>query len=252
MDFASNKEDVTGGINRENMMKLKPMVFALAGLLSAVAFADDKVSLLTTNQQMVSYSIGVDLGRNMAKQKLDLDINSLAMGLKDGFSANKLQLSDEKMKEVLMNFQKDYISKRNAEMQVKSDKNAKIGLDFLENNKKQKGVVTTPSGVQYKVDVVGTGEKPTENDTVTVDYTGTLINGQVFDSSEKQGHPISFKVNQVIKGWTEVLQLMPVGSTWQVYIPAHLAYGAQAVGSMIGPNETLIFKIHLISVQKAK
>jgi FKBP-type peptidyl-prolyl cis-trans isomerase FklB len=235
----------------ENIMKLKPMVFALAGLMTTAVFAADAASDLTSNQQMVSYSIGVDLGRNMAKQKLDLDINSLSAGLKDGFSGTQLKLSEDKMKEVLMSFQKEFVAKRNAEVQQKAQQNLKAGQDFLANNKKQPGVVTLPDGLQYKVMTMGTGPKPTQTDTVKVDYTGTLINGTVFDSSEKQGQPISFKVNQVIKGWTEVLQLMPVGSTWQVFIPADLAYGAQAVGNVIGPNETLIFTIHLISIEKA-
>ena len=232
-------------------MKLKPMVFALAGLMTTAVFAADAASDLTSNQQMVSYSIGVDLGRNMAKQKLDLDINSLSAGLKDGFSGTQLKLSEDKMKEVLMSFQKEFVAKRNAEVQQKAQQTLKAGQDFLANNKKQPGVVTLPDGLQYKVMTMGTGPKPTQTDTVKVDYTGTLINGTVFDSSEKQGQPISFKVNQVIKGWTEVLQLMPVGSTWQVFIPADLAYGAQAVGNVIGPNETLIFTIHLISIEKA-
>jgi FKBP-type peptidyl-prolyl cis-trans isomerase FklB len=232
-------------------MKLKPIVFALAGLITTAVFAADAASNLTSNQQMVSYSIGVDLGRNMAKQKLDLDINSLTAGLKDGFVGSQLKLSDDKMKEVLMSFQKEFISKRNAEVQQKSQQNLKSGQDFLANNKKQAGIVTLPDGLQYKVVTMGTGPKPTETDTVKVDYTGTLINGTVFDSSEKQGQPISFKVNQVIKGWTEILQLMPVGSTFQVFIPSDLAYGAQAVGNVIGPNETLIFTIHLISIEKA-
>jgi len=232
-------------------MKLKPIVFALASLTTTAVFAADAASDLTNNQQMVSYSIGVDLGRNMAKQKLDLDINSLASGLKDGFAGSQLKLSDDKMKEVLMNFQKEFMSKRNAEVQEKGQQNLKSGQDFLANNKKQAGVVTLPDGLQYKVMTMGTGPKPTSTDTVKVDYTGTLINGTVFDSSEKQGQPISFKVNQVIKGWTEILQLMPVGSTFQVFIPSDLAYGAQAVGNVIGPNETLIFTIHLISIEKA-
>ena len=151
-----------------------------------------------------------------------------------------------------MNFQKDFVAKRNAEIAEKAQKNLKDGQTYLDNNKKQTGIVTLPSGLQYKIKTAGKGEKPGADDTVTVDYEGRLINGKVFDSSEKQGHPISFKVNQVIPGWTEVLQLMPVGSTWEVFIPANLAYGAQAVGPMIGPNETLIFNIHLISVQKKK
>lgn len=230
-------------------MKLKSIIMVGASLLSTAVFADD-AKTLTTNQQMVSYSIGVDLGKNMAKQKLDVDINALALGLQHGFSGTPLLLSDEKMKEVLMNFQKEFIAKKNAEVAVKAQENQKAGVAFLADNKKKPGVVTLPSGLQYKVVTMGTGAKPKSDDTVTVEYKGTLINGKVFDSSENAGHPISFKVNQVIKGWTEILQLMPVGSTFDVYIPSDLAYGSQAVGSVIGPNETLIFNIHLISIDK--
>jgi FKBP-type peptidyl-prolyl cis-trans isomerase FklB len=231
-------------------MKLKVLAIA-TGLTAFTAFAAEEIKTdLATPQQQVSYSIGVDLGRNMAKQKLDLDINALSMGLKNGFLNQPLLLSDEKMKEVLMNFQKDFIAKRNEEMMMKAQNNLKEGQAFLEANKKKQGVTTLASGLQYKVLTMGKGAKPTADDTVTVEYKGSLINGKVFDSSEKAGHPISFKVNQVIKGWTEILPMMPVGSTFEVYIPANLAYGQQAVGSMIGPNETLIFNIHLVSIDK--
>ncbi len=231
-------------------MKLKPIGVALSLLLSSASFA--QTMTLDTNQQKVSYSIGADLGRNIKKQGLDVDINALSKGLQDGFAGGQMLLTDEQMKEVLMNFQKEFIAKRTAEMEQVAQKNSDTGKTFLENNKKQPGVVTLADGLQYKIITAGKGEKPGPNDTVTVNYTGKLINGQVFDSSDKQGHPISFQVNQVIKGWTEVLQLMPVGSTWEVYIPADLAYGAQAVGPMIGPNETLIFNIQLLSIEKKK
>jgi FKBP-type peptidyl-prolyl cis-trans isomerase FklB len=231
-------------------MKLKAIALATSLIALSAYAAEESKTDLTTQQQMVSYSIGVDLGRNMAKQKLDLDMNALSMGLKNGFLNQPLKLSDEKMKEVLMNFQKDFIAKRNSEMMKKSQDNLKEGQAFLEANKKKQGVITTASGLQYKVITMGKGAKPTAEDNVTVEYKGSLIDGNVFDSSEKAGHPVSFKVNQVIKGWTEILPMMPVGSTFEVYIPADLAYGQQAVGSMIGPNETLIFNIHLVSIDK--
>lgn len=230
-------------------MKLMTLVMATS-MVSMTVYADNAKTDLSTPKQMVSYSIGVDLGRNMAKQNLDLDMNALSMGLQNGFLNQPLLLSDEKMKEALMNFQKEFIAKRNAEMMTKSQNNLKAGQAFLDANKKKQGVVTLPSGLQYKVVSMGKGAKPGADDNVTVDYKGSLINGTVFDSSEKAGHPVSFKVNQVIKGWTEILQLMPVGSTFEVYIPADLAYGQQAVGSLIGPNETLVFNIHLISIDK--
>lgn len=242
---------MTSGIKKQgDEMKLKPLVMVLSGLFCAAAMAQSPSTQLKSDMDKISYSIGVDLGRNIKKQGLDLSMPSLSKGLEDGYKGSPSLMTDDQMKEVLMNFQKDFVAKRNAEVAAKAEKNLKEGQTFLDNNKKESGVVTLPSGLQYKIKTAGKGEKPSADDTVTVDYEGRLINGKVFDSSQKQGHPISFKVNQVIPGWTEILQLMPVGSTWEVYIPASLAYGAQAVGPMIGPNETLIFNIHLISVQK--
>ncbi|MDQ5884064.1 MAG: FKBP-type peptidyl-prolyl cis-trans isomerase FklB [Pseudomonadota bacterium] len=229
-------------------MNLKPLWLSLSVLISASVCAQAPV--LDTDMKKVSYSIGVDLGRSIKKQNLDLDMSVLVKGLQEGYAGGATLLSDDQMKEVLTNFQKQFIAKKNAEMEAMAKKNLDTGKAFLENNKKQSGIVTLADGLQYKIITAGKGAKPGPNDTVTVNYTGKLINGQVFDSSDKQGHPISFQVNQVIKGWTEVLQLMPVGSTWEVYIPADLAYGQQAVGPMIGPNETLIFSIQLLSIQK--
>ena len=229
-------------------MNLKPLWLSLSVLMSANIYA--QAPALDTDTKKVSYSIGVDLGRSIKKQNLDLDMAVLVKGLQDGCAGGTTLLSDAEMKEVLTNFQKQFIAKKNAEMEALAKKNLDTGKAFLENNKKQPGVITLADGLQYKIVTPGKGEKPGPNDTVSVNYTGKLINGQVFDSSDKQGHPISFQVNQVIKGWTEVLQLMPVGSTWEVYIPADLAYGQQAVGPMIGPNETLIFTIQLLSIKK--
>lgn len=130
-----------------------------------------------------------------------------------------------------------------------AEKAKQDGTAFMEKNKTEAGMVTLPSGLQYKVMEAGTGKKPSKNDTVTVDYEGTLLNGAVFDSSYKRGQPASFPVSGVIAGWQEALQLMPMGSTWMLYIPPELAYGKAGAGGMIGPNETLVFKVHLISVQ---
>ncbi len=133
--------------------------------------------------------------------------------------------------------------------QTSTQQTVTSGDAFLASNKVKPGVVTTPSGLQYKVIVAGTGPKPTANDTVTVHYAGTLINGTEFDSSYKRGQPATFAVNQVIPGWVEALQLMPVGSTWELYIPANLAYGQQGAPPAIGPNETLIFKVQLLGIK---
>jgi FKBP-type peptidyl-prolyl cis-trans isomerase FklB len=165
-------------------------------------------------------------------------------------SGGTLLLTEQQMKDVLNKFQKDLMAKRTADFNKKSEENKTKGEAFLAQNKAKPGVVTLPDGLQYKIITPGTGAKPTKEDTVTVEYKGQLIGGEVFDSTDKSGKPATFKLSQVIPGWTEALQLMPAGSTWEIYVPANLAYGSRSVGGPIGPNETLIFNIHLISVKK--
>lgn len=158
-----------------------------------------------------------------------------AMGL--GLSANTLAATDSTN------------GQSNMQAQSIADKNKATGQAFLAANKKKQGVVTLADGLQYKVLEEGKGAKPSATDTVTVDYAGKLVNGTEFDSSYKRGEPASFPVNAVIPGWVEALQLMPVGSTWELYIPSELAYGESGAGDAIGPNETLIFKVHLIGIK---
>ncbi|PJE13942.1 MAG: hypothetical protein CK430_05585 [Legionella sp.] len=207
---------------------------------------------LSTDTDKLSYSIGADLGKNFKKQGIDISPAAMAKGLQDGMSGGQLLLTEDQMKEVLNKFQKELMMKRSAEFNKKSEENKSRGEAFLKDNKSKDGVVSLPSGLQYKILEKGDGAKPAKEDTVTVEYTGRLINGQVFDSTEKTGKPATFKVSQVIPGWTEALQLMPSGSTWEVYIPSDLAYGPRSVGGPIGPNETLIFKIRLLSVKKTE
>nr|AAD24965.1 macrophage infectivity potentiator [Candidatus Legionella jeonii] len=206
---------------------------------------------LTTDMDKLSYSIGADLGKNLKKQGIDISPAAMAKGLQDGISGGQLLLTEQQMKDVLNKFQKDLMARRTADFNKKAEENKTKGDSFLNQNKGKDGVVSLPSGLQYKVIQKGDGAKPSKEDTVTVDYTGTLLDGQVFDTTEKTGKPATFKVSQVIPGWTEALQLMPAGSTWEVFVPAGLAYGPRSVGGPIGPNETLIFKIHLISVKKS-
>lgn len=208
-------------------------------------------SLLATDMDKLSYSIGADLGRNFKKQDISISPAAMTKGLQDGIAGGQLLMTEEQMREVLNNFQKDLMAKRTADFAKKADENKVKGEAFLNQNKSKDGVVTLPSGLQYKIITKGDGAKPSKDDTVTVEYTGTLINGEVFDTTDKTGKPATFKVTQVIPGWTEALQLMPAGSTWEVYVPAGLAYGPRSVGGAIGPNEALIFKIHLISVKKS-
>jgi FKBP-type peptidyl-prolyl cis-trans isomerase FklB len=135
-------------------------------------------------------------------------------------------------------------------MKAVGEKNKKDGEAFLAENKKKEGVVTLPSGLQYKIVTAGIGKKPKSEETVTVNYRGTLIDGTEFDSSIKRGQPATFPCHGVIKGWTEALQLMPVGSKWQLFVPSELAYGAQGAGGIIGPDATLIFEVELLSISK--
>lgn len=233
------------------MMKMKWMASAIIVAMSAPLYAADTAApVLSTTEDKVSYSIGSDLGKNLKKQGIHINPTIFAKGMEDGMSGGALLMTEDEMKKVLSDFEKEMMEKRANEFNQKAEENKLKGESFLKENKTKQGVVTLPSGLQYKIVKAGTGVKPTKEDTVTVEYTGKLLNGEVFDSTEKSGKPVSFKLTQVIPGWTEALQLMPAGSTWEVYIPANLAYGSRNVGGMIGPNETLIFNVHLIDVKK--
>ena len=228
-------------------MKIKLVAVALGLVMSTSINAADA---LKSDLDKLSYSIGTDLGKNFKSQGIEVNPTVLADGIKDGMSGANLKLTDDQMKDVLTKFQKDLMEKRTAEFNKKAEENKVKGEAFLAKNKSKEGVVTLPSGLQYKIVKNGTGAKPGKDDNVTVEYKGTLMSGEVFDSTEKTGKPATFKLSQVIPGWTEALQLMPVGSTWEIYVPSNLAYGQRSVGGPIGPNETLIFNIHLISAKK--
>ena len=230
-------------------MKMK-LVAAAMSLAMSTAIAATDTPALTSDLDKLSYSIGSDLGKNFKRQGIDVNPTIMAKGIQDGMSGGALLLTEQQMKDVLSKFQKDLMTKRTAEFNKKSEENKTKGEAFLSQNKGKKGVVTLGDGLQYKIITAGTGAKPSKEDTVTVEYTGHLINGEVFDSTDKSGKPATFKLSQVIPGWTEALQLMPAGSTWEIYVPAALAYGTRSVGGPIGPNETLVFNVHLISVKK--
>ena len=218
------------------------------GLLSVSAYAAEKADL-KTQKDKVSYSIGLDIGKNLKDQSIEIDPKMLAEGVQDAISGGKRLLTEEEVKGVMMAFQQEMQAKAAAKAKVVGDKNLKEGEAFLAENKKKKGVVTLPSGLQYKIITAGTGKKPKATDTVTTNYKGTLIDGTEFDSSYKRGQPASFPVGGVIPGWTEALQLMPVGSKWQLFVPSTLAYGPRGAGQQIGPNATLIFEVELLSIQ---
>ena len=205
---------------------------------------------LTTQKQKASYAIGVNIGKGLHRDGVDVDPALIRRGIQDGIGGGKLALTDEEMKAALTALSADLKKKADAESAAVGDANKKEGDTFLATNKSKDGVQTLPDGLQYKVLTAGNGPKPTATDTVVCNYKGTLINGTEFDSSYKRGQPVTFPVGQVIKGWTEVLQMMPTGSKWEVYIPSDLAYGPQGPGrGPIGPNQTLIFEIELVSIQ---
>src|SRR6266511_1346030 len=188
----------------------------------------------------------MQIGLNLARQKVDINTDMLAAGIKDSI-AGKPQLNPDQVKEVMATFEKDMEQKQ----KDSGEKNKAEGAKFLEENKKKEGVKTTASGLQYKVLKDGNGAQPKASDTVTVNYRGTLINGTEFDSSYKRGQPAPFPVNGVIKGWTEALQLMKVGSKYQLFIPSTLAYGERAVSPDLGANSTLIFEVELLDAKAA-
>jgi FKBP-type peptidyl-prolyl cis-trans isomerase FklB len=208
---------------------------------------------LTTQKDKTSYAIGMNIGKSVAaKFKADsLDVNSAIFlrGMKDAMAGGKMLLTDDEAKAVLDALQADMSKNQEAKMAIAGDVNKAKGDAFLAANKAKDGVVTLPSGLQYKIIAPGTGPKPTPADSVVCNYRGTLIDGTEFDASSKHGGPATFPVGQVIKGWTEALQLMPVGSKWQLYIPSDLAYGSRGAGGDIGPNSTLIFDIELLSIK---
>jgi FKBP-type peptidyl-prolyl cis-trans isomerase FklB len=204
---------------------------------------------LTTQKDKFSYALGMNLGASLRKQSVPVDPAILARGLKDALAGGKTALTEDQARATLTEVQTELRKKQQEQMQAEGEASKKQGADFLTANKAKEGVVTLPSGLQYKVLTQGTGPKPTATDSVVCNYRGTLINGTEFDSSYKRGEPATFPVNGVIKGWTEALQLMPVGSKWQLFVPSDLAYGERSPAPEIGPNSTLIFEVELLSIQ---
>ena len=209
------------------------------------------VAKLSSTQDSVSYSIGVFMAQNLKQQGItDLSDALLMRGLEDALKDKTLLLSQDQCGQVMNSFMQKQMAVRNAEGMKASAENKKAGSAFLAENKAKTGVVTTTSGLQYTVEKEGTGPKPTATDRVRVHYTGRLLDGKVFDSSVERGQPAEFGVNEVIKGWTEALQLMPVGSKWKLYIPSELAYGDRGAGADIKPGSTLVFDVELLDLVK--
>jgi FKBP-type peptidyl-prolyl cis-trans isomerase FklB len=207
------------------------------------------VLALKTQKEKASYAIGLNIGKSLHKDSVDVDPNILLRGLKDALAGGKTLLTDEEAKAAMIVLQNDLRKKQAEKMQLAGETNRKEGEAFLAANKTKEGIVTLASGLQYKILKEGTGPKPSASDSVVCDYRGTLLDNTEFDSSYKRGQPATFPVGGVIKGWTEALQLMPVGSKWQLFVPSELAYGERGAGADIGPNATLIFEVELLSIQ---
>ncbi len=219
-------------------------ILVLAAPLSAA-----ETPALKTQKEQVSYGIGVDMAKNFKLQGIEFDADLLMKGFKDQSSGGKLLMTEEDIRATLSAYQNEMLQKRMQAMKAAAEENKKIGDAFLAENKKKEGVVSLPSGLQYKILKAGDGRKPTDADTVECNYRGTLINGTEFDNSSRTGKPATFKVTGLISGWTEALKLMPEGSKWQIFIPPQLAYGERGAGRDIGPNATLIFDVELLSVK---
>ncbi len=228
----------------------QPSIFFVAILLASSSFAQ-QTTQLKDEKDKVSYSIGLDIGSTFKKQSMDINLDALNAGLKDAVSGNKPLLTEEQVKETMTAYSKTMMEKQAAVNKEAAAKNGAEGEKFLAENKSKEGVKTTQSGLQYKVVKEGNGPTPKESDTVVTHYRGTLINGKEFDSSIARNEPATFPVNRVIKGWTEALQLMKVGSKYQLFIPASLAYGERGAGQDIGPNQTLIFDVELLEIKPA-
>jgi FKBP-type peptidyl-prolyl cis-trans isomerase len=210
--------------------------------------------VLKTAKQKRSYAIGADIGKKVGSQlksqAVDIDPALVSRGIRDALSGAKPAMTDEEVRATLTELRTQLQQKQATATKEASDKNKQIGDAFLAANKSKEGVTTLPSGLQYKILKEGDGKKPAATDTVQCNYRGTLIDGTEFDSSAKHGGPQTFPVTGVIKGWTEALQLMPVGSKWQLVIPPDLAYGDRGAGGNIGPGATLVFEVELVSIQE--
>jgi FKBP-type peptidyl-prolyl cis-trans isomerase FklB len=226
----------------------KPVQLLIVGFAIILSSCSDNETNKTpeTEIEKVSYSLGVNMASNVKSQGFDsLDVNALAKGCSDVLVGDSLDISEEDGMKLLQ----EYFGKLQAKKQAQAGAEAaQAGADYLANNAAKEGVITTESGLQYEIMNSGSGAKPTTADKVTVHYNGMLTDGTVFDSSVDRGEPAQFGVTQVIKGWTEALQLMSVGDKWKLTIPSNLAYGDKGAGGMIGPNATLVFEVELLAI----
>ena len=200
---------------------------------------------IETDLEKLSYSMGIFFGQSVNRQEMEIDIPAFMQAVEDVLNNSEKKLTDDEMQKIINVYQK-----KEKEEQITKSTNSKVdGEKFLAENRNNNGVIVLASGLQYKIIKNSIGKKPTANGKVVVHYRGTLIDGTEFDSSYARGEPIELNLNQVIKGWQEALQLMSIGSKWQIVIPSELAYGERGAGRVIGPNATLIFDIELLNIK---
>jgi FKBP-type peptidyl-prolyl cis-trans isomerase len=214
-------------------------------ILLSFSFMHAHAAKVESDLEKLSYSMGIFFGQSVSRQGMELDNAAFLQAVEDVLNSSELKLSKEEMQQILSDYQK----KEQEERAAAATSNKANGEKYLADNKKKEGVVTLESGLQYKIITAGEGEKPGADSNVIVHYRGTLIDGTEFDSSYSRGEPATLGVNQVIKGWQEVLKLMPVGSKWQIVVPSNLAYGERGAGGAISPNSTLLFDIELLEIK---
>lgn len=224
-------------------------LLAVALAASFVARAAEAQLNLKDDKDKASYAIGLDIGRTFRQRSLDLNVEAVVGGLRDALAGGKTLLTEEQAQAALEAFSQDLAAKERNLRTAQASQNKEAGDKFLAENKVKEGVKTTANGLQYKILKAGTGKTPRTSDVVRTHYRGTLIDGTEFDSSYRRNEPAIFPVNGVIPGWTEALQLMPVGSKWQLFVPSKLAYGEQGAGALIGPNATLVFEVELLGIE---
>lgn len=233
---------------RVSLPLLQTLLLILLGLAAAPVFAQTAPAL-DTPEKKTAYVIGQDIGQNLKKTNVPVDVETLVQALRDAYAGQPSRLTPEESQQVMMQFQQQMQTQQQAAHDKAAADNAAEGKRFLEANAKKTGVKVLPSGLQYEVVKLGNGKAyPATTDQVKVHYRGTLLNGKEFDSSYKRGEPATFGVTQVIKGWTEALQKMRVGAKWKLFIPSELAYGTHGQGQDIGPNAVLVFEVELLEI----
>lgn len=230
------------------IMKMRLTALCLASIMTTAFAANDTATTLSTKEDKISYSIGIDIGKSLQEQNIAINETAFLSGIRDGQKGKPELMTDAEIRDTLLGLQTELMEKQKEATKKIAMENKTDGDNFLKENKKNKDIKTTETGLQYRILTEGNGASPKATDKVVTHYRGKLINGTEFDSSYSRGEPATFPVNGVIPGWTEALQMMKTGGKWELFVPAELAYGEQGIGDIIPPNSVLNFEIELISI----